>query len=115
MFFKTDKSLDDPAAQNCPVLKTEFSAEFCKRACVFIACLSYIRGCMRGRGLAAQLALEFLVVYSFVLLIFIIMFSLVTSQRAASLAQQQYALLQLQAQNVANLINEAVNAGNGFS
>jgi hypothetical protein len=70
---------------------------------------------MQGSRLAAQIALEFIVIYSFVLLIFIIMFALITSQRAASLAQQQYSMLQLQAQNIADVINEAVDAGNGFS
>ncbi len=59
--------------------------------------------------------MEFLTVYSFVLLIFVIFFMLITSQRASSLAQQQYAQLQLQAQNIADVINEAVGAGNGFS
>ena len=70
---------------------------------------------MQGGRLTAQIALEFLVVYSFVLLIFAIFFALIVSQRAVSLIQQQYALLQLQAQNVAGVINEAVDAGNGFS
>ena len=59
--------------------------------------------------------MEFIVVYSFVLLIFIIMFALVTSQRAASLSQQDYAMLQLQAQNVADAIDGAVDAGSGFT
>jgi hypothetical protein len=59
--------------------------------------------------------MEFLVVYSFVLLIFSIMFLLITSQRAASLAQQQYAMLELQVQNIAIVINEAADAGSGFS
>jgi hypothetical protein len=70
---------------------------------------------MQGGHLAAQIALEFLVVYSFVLLIFVILFALMVSQRATSLAQQQYATLQLQAQNLADVIDEAVDAGNGFS
>lgn len=63
----------------------------------------------------AQIALEFLVVYSFVLVVFILIFSIVSSQRAVSLAQQQYSLLQLQTQNIASYIDEAVQAGTGYS
>lgn len=62
----------------------------------------------------AQVALEFLIVYSFVLIVFILLFSLVASQRSASLVQQQYSLLQLQAQNIASYINQALSAGNGY-
>ncbi len=67
------------------------------------------------RGGKAQVSLEFLIVYSFVLTIFIIMFALIATQRAASLVQQQYALLQSQAQVIATYINQAASAGSGYS
>ena len=63
----------------------------------------------------AQISLEFLIVYSFVLIIFIIMFALIATQRAATLVQQQYSLLQSQAQTIATYINQAVSSGNGYS
>lgn len=63
----------------------------------------------------AQISLEFLVVYSFVLVIFVIMFSLMATQRAATLSQQQYSLLQSQAQAIATYINQAVSSGSGYS
>ena len=63
----------------------------------------------------AQISLEFLVVYSFVLIIFIIMFALIATQRAATLVQQQYSLLQSQAQAIATYINQAAGSGNGYS
>ncbi len=66
-------------------------------------------------GRRAQVALEFLVVYSFVLIIFILIFSLVTSQRAVTLNQQQYSLMQLQSQNIASYIDQAAQAGSGYS
>jgi uncharacterized protein (UPF0333 family) len=40
---------------------------------------------LAGRGQKAQISLEFLIVYSFVLTIFVIMFALISTQRAASL------------------------------
>ncbi len=63
----------------------------------------------------AQVALEFLIVYSFVLLIFILVFSVVSTQRAATLDQQEYSLLQLQSQNIASYIDQAQQAGTGYS
>ena len=63
----------------------------------------------------AQIALEFIIVYSFVLLIFALIFVLVASQRALTLTQQEYSLLQLQAQNIADHIDQAVSAGTGYS
>jgi hypothetical protein len=68
-----------------------------------------------GRGRKAQISLEFLIVYSFVLTIFVIMFALISTQRAASLVQQQYALLQSQAQAISTYINQAASAGSGYS
>lgn len=67
------------------------------------------------RGARGQIALEFLVVYSFVLVIFILMFGIVASQRSATLSQQEYASLQLQTQNIANYIDQALDSGSGYS
>ncbi len=63
----------------------------------------------------AQISLEFLIVYSFVLIIFIILFTLIATQRAESLVQQQYSILQSQAQAIATYINQAVSSGSGYS
>jgi hypothetical protein len=63
----------------------------------------------------AQIALEFLIVYSFVLIVFILIFSVITTQRAASLGQEQYSTLQLQAQNIASYIDQAAQAGSGYT
>ncbi|MGC8586126.1 MAG: LamG-like jellyroll fold domain-containing protein, partial [Candidatus Micrarchaeia archaeon] len=67
-----------------------------------------------SNGKRAQIALEFLIVYSFVLVIFIILFALVASQRAITLSQQEYAELQLQVQDIALYIDQAYTAGNGY-
>ncbi|MDE1833176.1 MAG: laminin G domain-containing protein [Candidatus Micrarchaeota archaeon] len=70
------------------------------------------RGKSSGKG---QIALEFLVVYAFISIVFAVVFTLIASQRAATLTQQEYGLLQLQAQNIASYIDQAVQAGNGYS
>ena len=62
-----------------------------------------------------QIALEFLIVYSLVLLIFVIIFALVVNQRAASLGNDEYQSLQLAAQNIAIHMDQAIIAGNGYS
>jgi len=63
----------------------------------------------------AQVAFEFLIVYSFVLIIFILLFAVIATQRAATLGQEQYSLLQIQSQNIAGYIDQAVIAGTGYS
>ena len=63
----------------------------------------------------AQIALEFMIVYSFVLVIFMILFVIVVNQRALTLNQQEYSSLQLIAQNIANYINQALSSGNGYN
>lgn len=63
----------------------------------------------------SQIAFEFLVVYSFILVVFVVIFLLVVSQRATSLNVQQYSNLQLLAQNVASYLDQAVSAGNGYN
>ncbi|MEM0149997.1 MAG: LamG-like jellyroll fold domain-containing protein, partial [Candidatus Micrarchaeaceae archaeon] len=62
----------------------------------------------------AQIALEFLIVYSFVLVVFVILFALVASQRSITLSQQEYSQLQLQVQNIATYIDQAASSGNGY-
>ncbi len=62
-----------------------------------------------------QVALEFIVVYSVVLIIFVVVFTLVTSQRATSLSQQQNSFLQILTQDVASQINVALASGSGYS
>jgi Concanavalin A-like lectin/glucanases superfamily len=63
----------------------------------------------------AQIALEFLIVYSFVLLIFILIFYIISTQNGSVLNQQQYSLLQLESQNIASYISLASQAGPGYS
>jgi hypothetical protein len=62
----------------------------------------------------AQIALEFLIVYSFVLIVFVILFALVAAQRAITLNQQEYSQLQLQVQNIAVYIDQAETSGSGY-
>ncbi len=63
----------------------------------------------------AQIALEFIVIYSVVLTIFVIVFALAATQRAASLERQQNAFLQMLTQDIASQITIALAAGNGYS
>ena len=63
----------------------------------------------------AQIALEFLIVYSFILIVFVLLFAIVTTQRTVGLVQQEQSLMQLQAQNIATYINQAAIAGDGYS
>jgi hypothetical protein len=63
----------------------------------------------------AQIAFEFLVVYSFVLVIFVVVFLLITSERASELNSQGYSSLQLLAQDAAGYIDQAVFAGPGYN
>ncbi len=66
----------------------------------------------KSRG---QIAFEFLVVYSFVLLVFVVLFLLITSERSSSLNAQSYSSLQLIAQDIAGYIDQAVYAGSGYN
>ena len=61
-----------------------------------------------------QLSLEFLIVFSFVLLVFIFMFALISSERSLGLSDQTFAQLQLQAQGIASAMDSALQAGNGY-
>ncbi|MCL5430071.1 MAG: LamG domain-containing protein [Candidatus Marsarchaeota archaeon] len=62
-----------------------------------------------------QIALEFLIVYSFVLVIFLVVFFMITTQRAATLDSQEYSSMQLVAQNIAAYLDQAVYAGSGYN
>jgi|GEM_PF-3310865 len=62
-----------------------------------------------------QLSLEFLIVFSFVLLVFIFMFALISSERSLGLSDQTFAQLQLQAQSIASAMDSALQAGNGYT
>ncbi len=66
-------------------------------------------------GTRAQIAIEFIVVYSFVLVIFVFLFALVVNQRAATLNEQDYSYLQLVAQSISQTLNQALAAGNGYN
>ena len=68
-----------------------------------------------GNASRAQIALEFIIVYSLIIAVFIIFFALIAGQRAASLTQQAYGTMQLVAQGVASDIDQAVSAGSGFA
>lgn len=62
-----------------------------------------------------QIALEFIIVFSFVLAMFLLLFSIIATQRAGQLGQQTFSQLQLIAQNIAQQINIAYASGNGYS
>lgn len=62
-----------------------------------------------------QIALEFMIVYSIVLVVFVIIFALVANERSATLGAQESSLMELIAQNVAGAINQALQAGSGYS
>ncbi len=63
----------------------------------------------------SQISFEFLVVYSFVVLVFAVIFLLVTSERASALNAESYSALQLVAQDVAGYLDQAVYAGSGYN
>jgi hypothetical protein len=62
-----------------------------------------------------QLTLEFAVVYAYILLVFLIIFAAISSQRAITLANQEGLSLQFLAQDIATSINQAMLAGSGYS
>ncbi|MEM3476840.1 MAG: LamG domain-containing protein [Candidatus Micrarchaeaceae archaeon] len=63
----------------------------------------------------AQISLEFIIIYSLVMIIFLILFALVSTQRATALQAQESSYLELYAQNVAYDITYAEAAGNGYT
>ncbi|EQD50781.1 LamG domain protein jellyroll fold domain protein, partial [mine drainage metagenome] len=69
----------------------------------------------RDRDKKSQIALEFIIVYSFVLVIFLVIFALIAAQRASTLSSQQFSSLELITQNIATNIDHALAAGPGYS
>ncbi len=62
----------------------------------------------------SQIAIEFIIVYSLVLLIFLIVFALVANERAYTLDQQEYSQMQLVTEAIAEHMDIALEAGNGY-
>jgi len=62
-----------------------------------------------------QIALEYMIVFSFVLIIFAFLFALIATQRAEVISQQLFSQEQLLAQDIATQINNAVSGGNDYS
>ncbi|MDE1850095.1 MAG: hypothetical protein KGI00_05200 [Candidatus Micrarchaeota archaeon] len=62
-----------------------------------------------------QLSLDYLIILSFVLVVFILVFGSIASQRALTSTQQVFSQLQLVAQAVAAQINLASQSGSGYS
>ena len=67
------------------------------------------------KGEKSQIALEFIIVYSFVLVIFLVIFALIAAQRASTLSAQQFSSLELITQNIATNIDHALAAGSGYT
>jgi hypothetical protein len=63
----------------------------------------------------AQLSIDYVIVFSFVLIIFVLIFGLVATQRVEQSQQQDYAQLQVIAQTIAQDINTASSLGNGYA
>jgi uncharacterized protein (UPF0333 family) len=68
---------------------------------------------MRGRE-RGQIALEFIIVYSVVLIVFILVFAVISGQRSAILNTQQASIARIEAQEIASYIDQAVSAGSGY-
>ncbi len=62
-----------------------------------------------------QISLEFLIMLSFVLLVFIFLLYIISNQRTTGLASQSFSQLQLIAQSVALQLYKAQTGGNGYS
>ncbi|MEM0201024.1 MAG: LamG-like jellyroll fold domain-containing protein [Candidatus Micrarchaeaceae archaeon] len=65
--------------------------------------------------LKIQIALEFMILFSFLMVIFLFIFVLIATQRASISNQQTYAQLQTIAQNIAQQINFAQISGSGYT
>ena len=61
-----------------------------------------------------QIALEYMIIFAFVLVVFLFLFALIGSQRAQTSSSQLYSQEQLVAQSVAAQIDQALQAGNGY-
>ena len=62
-----------------------------------------------------QIALEFIIIFAFLLVVFIFMFALIATQRANVARQQSFSEVQLLAQNIAQQIDLGISAGNGYA
>ncbi len=62
-----------------------------------------------------QISLEFILVFSFVLILFLFIFATIANQRALLVNQQVFANLQVVASKIAQQINIAVSSGNGYT
>ncbi len=62
-----------------------------------------------------QIALEFMLVYTFAMTIFIILFVIIATRTSSLFNQQVYSQIEFVAQQAAQQIDSAVNAGNGYS
>ncbi len=67
------------------------------------------------RTMKLQIALEYMIIFTFVLVVFLFLFALVASQRAQTSSSQVYSQEQLIAQSVATQIDTALRAGNGYT
>ena len=63
----------------------------------------------------SQIALEFMIIYAIVLIVFVVVFALIANERSVALAAQQASVMQLISQSVASYINQAMQAGSGYS
>ena len=62
-----------------------------------------------------QIAIEFLIVFSFVLIVFVFLFAIITQQRAVQQNYQTFSQLQLVAQSVSLQLSRAAASPSGFS
>lgn len=62
-----------------------------------------------------QISLDYIIILSFVLVVFILVFGSVATQRSLAATQQVFSQLQLIAQSVASQISVASQSGNGYS
>ena len=65
--------------------------------------------------LKMQIALEFMILFAFIMVIFLFMFALIATQRGSISNQQTYSQLQVIDQNIAQQINFAEISGTGYS
>lgn len=63
----------------------------------------------------AQISIEFIIVFSFILVVFLFLFALIAQQRAVTANSQTFSQLQLIAQGIALQLGRAAQAGNGYS
>ena len=61
-----------------------------------------------------QIALEFMIIFSFVLVVFTVLFAVIAAQRAQTASSQVYSQEQLIAQNIAAQLDRALQAGGGY-